>query len=41
MNSKIIGTGSYIPKNVIKNNAFANHFFLDINGNKIFLENFD
>ena len=39
MNSKIIGTGSYIPKNVIKNNAFANHFFLDINGNKIASEN--
>tara|TARA_A100001015_G_scaffold275312_1_gene332500 strand:- start:510 stop:659 length:150 start_codon:yes stop_codon:yes gene_type:complete len=35
MNSKIIGTGCYIPENIVKNDAFVNHFFLDINGNKI------
>ena len=39
MNSKIIGTGSYIPKNIIKNDAFVNHFFLDVNGNKITSKN--
>ena len=39
MNSKIIGTGSYIPKNIIKNDAFINHFFLDVNGNKITSKN--
>tara|TARA_B100001778_G_C18560065_1_gene617337 strand:+ start:146 stop:1204 length:1059 start_codon:yes stop_codon:yes gene_type:complete len=39
MNSKIIGTGCYIPENIVKNDAFVNHFFLDINGNKIASEN--
>lgn len=35
MNSKIIGTGSYIPSEVKNNNAFLDHSFLDIEGNKI------
>lgn len=33
--SKIVATGSYIPKNKITNNYFLNHIFFDNNGNKI------
>lgn len=35
MNSKIIGTGSYIPSQIKNNNTFLNHSFLDTEGNKI------
>jgi len=35
MNSKIIGTGSYIPLKITKNNTFLNHSFLDTEGKKI------
>ena len=39
MNSKIIASGSYIPKKIIKNNAFIKHSFLDAKGNKIDSDN--
>ena len=35
MNSKIIGTGSYIPSRIKDNKTFLNHSFLDTEGNKI------
>ena len=39
MNSKIIGTGSYIPKQSILNSSFLNHSFLDNHGNTILSKN--
>ncbi|MDG2371509.1 MAG: ketoacyl-ACP synthase III [Flavobacteriaceae bacterium] len=39
MNSKIIGTGSYIPPKTKYNNTFLNHSFLDVDGNPIPSEN--
>ncbi len=35
MNTKIIGTGSYIPEKVAKNEAFVNHTFFNSDGSKI------
>ncbi|MFD1630435.1 3-oxoacyl-ACP synthase III family protein [Pseudopedobacter beijingensis] len=37
--SVIIGTGSYVPENVIKNEAFLNHSFYEKNGTKIEKDN--
>ena len=39
MNSKFIGTGSYIPSKIKKNSDFINHLFLDTDGNKILSKN--
>jgi len=39
MNSKFIGTGSYIPSKIKKNSDFINHLFLDTDGNQILSKN--
>ncbi len=37
--SVIVGTGSYVPENIIKNEDFLNHSFYEKNGTKIEKEN--